>query len=74
MLSEEMVSVLPGWSDEYREYTLIFQEYLIFKAVDVNKYTESGKAVLVREFRSYCIEGGFPQVFLTEAIFVNYTY
>lgn len=73
MLSEEMVSVLPGWSDEYREYTLFFQEYLIFKAVDVNKYTESGKAVLVREFRSYCIEGG-AQVFLTEAIFVNYTY
>lgn len=65
MLSEEMVSALRGWPDEYREYTLSFQEYLDFKSIRANKYTESGVALLANEFRSYCREGGFPQVVLT---------
>lgn len=65
MLSGEMVSALRGWPDEYREYTLSFQEYLDFKSVRANKYTESGVALLANEFRSYCREGGFPQVVLT---------
>ncbi len=66
MLSEEMASALRGWPDEYREYTLSFQEYLNFKSIKANKYTESGAAVLANEFRAYCKEGGFPQVVLTE--------
>ena len=66
MLSEEMASTLRGWPDEYREYTLSFQEYLSFKSVKANKYTENGAAVLAHEFRAYCKEGGFPQVVLTE--------
>ena len=65
MLSEEMASALRGWPDEYREYTLNFQEYLNFKSVKANKYTENGAAVLAHEFRTYCKEGGFPQVVLT---------
>lgn len=66
MLSEEITSALRGWPDEYREYTLNFQEYLNFKSVKANKYTESGAAILASEFRSYCKEGGFPQVVLTD--------
>ena len=66
MLSEEMASALRGWPDEYREYTLSFQEYLSFKSVQANKYSENGAAVLANEFRAYCKEGGFPQVVLTE--------
>jgi predicted AAA+ superfamily ATPase len=66
MLSAEMTSALRGWPDEYREYTLNFQEYLKFKRVKVNKYTESGAAILANEFRAYCKEGGFPQVVLTD--------
>ena len=66
MLSAEMTSALRGWPDEYREYTLSFQEYLKFKRVKVNKYTESGAAILANEFRAYCKEGGFPQVVLTD--------
>ncbi len=66
MLSEEMASALRGWPDEYREYTLSFQEYLNFKSVKANKYTENGAAVLAHEFRAYCKEGGFPQVVLAE--------
>lgn len=65
MLSEEMVSALRGWPDEYKEYTLSFKEYLNFKAVSANRYTEDGAAILASEFRSYCKEGGFPQVVLT---------
>jgi predicted AAA+ superfamily ATPase len=66
MLSAEMTSALRGWPDEYREYTLNFQEYLKFKRVKANKYTESGAAILANEFRAYCKEGGFPQVVLTD--------
>ena len=66
MLSAEMASALRGWPDEYREYTLNFQEYLNFKSVKANKYTESGAAILASEFRAYCKEGGFPQVVLTD--------
>lgn len=66
MLSEEMASALRGWPDDYREYTLSFQEYLSFKSIRANKYTESGAAVMANAFRAYCKEGGFPQVVLTE--------
>lgn len=62
MLSGEMVSALRGWPDEYREYTLSFQEYIAFKSIKANRFTEEGAAVLANEFRSYCKEGGFPQV------------
>lgn len=65
-LSGEMASALRGWPDEYREYTLSFHEYLNFKSIKANKYTESGAAILSSEFRAYCKEGGFPQVVLTE--------
>lgn len=65
MLSEEMASALRGWPDEYREYTLSFNEYLKFKTINASKYTEEGMAILSNAFRSYCKEGGFPQVVLT---------
>lgn len=68
MLSEEITSVLRGWPDEYREYPLTFNEYLAFKAIKANKFTEEGAAILANEFRSYCKEGGFPQVVLTNGI------
>ncbi len=66
MLSGEMSSALRGWPDEYREYPLSFNEYLEFKSVKANKFTEDGAALLASEFRKYCTEGGFPQVVLTE--------
>ena len=67
MLSEEMASALRGWPDEYREYPLSFSEYLRFKNIEANRYTEEGKAVLASAFRTYCEEGGFPEVVLTTA-------
>lgn len=62
MLSEEMASALRGWSDEYREYPLSFEEYLSFKGVEADKYSEEGKAMMASAFRDYCEEGGFPEV------------
>ena len=68
MLSEEMASALRGWPDEYREYPLSFNEYLLFRGINANRFTEEGRAILADNFRSYCKEGGFPQVVLTEGI------
>lgn len=67
MLSEEMASSLRGWPDEYREYPLCFEEYLSFKGVKANKFTEDGKAKLSAAFRDYCEEGGFPEVVLAKS-------
>ena len=64
MLSEEMASALRGWPDEYREYPLNFEEYLAFKGLKANKFSEGGKAKLAVAFREYCEEGGFPEVVL----------
>ncbi len=64
MLSAEMLSALRGWPDEYREYPLSFEEYLSFKCIKANPYSEEGKAMLSVAFRGYCEEGGFPEVVL----------
>lgn len=66
MLSGEMASALRGWPDEYREYPLNFDEYINFKGIKANKFTEEGAAVLANEFKNYCKEGGFPQVVLSD--------
>ena len=66
MLSGEMASALRGWPDEYREYPLSFDEYIDFKDVKANRFTEDGAAVLASEFKHYCKEGGFPQVVLAD--------
>lgn len=67
MLSEEMASALRGWPDEYHEYPLNFTEYLSFKDIKANKFSEEGKAKLAVAFRCYCEEGGFPEVVLQKS-------
>lgn len=62
MLSEEMASALRGWPDEYHEYPLTFQEYLAFKDIHTDRFSESGKAMTISAFREYCETGGFPEV------------
>ena len=66
MLSEEMASALRGWPDEYRVYPLSFGEYLTFKGIKANRFSEEGKAKLAVAFRGYCDEGGFPEVVLAK--------
>ena len=67
MLSGEMASALRGWPNEYREYPLSFEEYLSFKGIKANRFSEEGKAKLAVAFRGYCEEGGFPEVVLEKS-------
>lgn len=64
MLSGEMSSALRGWPDEYRTFPLGFNEYLAFKQVHANRFTEDGAALLAHSFKEYIKEGGFPQAVL----------
>lgn len=64
MPSAEMASALRGWPDEYREYPLSFEEYLAFKGIKTNRYSEEGRAKLTVAFRAFCEEGGFPEIVL----------
>lgn len=66
MLSGEMASALRGWPDEYAEQPLSFQEYLRFRDIKPDVYSESGVAVVKAAFRKYCAEGGFPAAVLSE--------
>lgn len=64
MLSGEMSSALRGWPDEYTEYPLSFKEFIAFKGVKANRYTEEGAALMSNMFKSYLLTGGFPQAVL----------
>lgn len=64
MLSGEMSSALCGWPDEYTEYPLSFKEFIAFKGVKANRYTEEGAALMANMFKSYLLTGGFPQAVL----------
>ena len=64
MLSGEMSSSLRGWPDEYTEYPLSFKEFIAFKGVKANRYTEEGAALMANMFKSYLLTGGFPQAVL----------
>lgn len=64
MLSGEMSSALRGWPDEYTEYPLSFKEFIAFKGVKANRYTEEEAALMANMFKSYLLTGGFPQAVL----------
>lgn len=64
MLSGEVSSALRGWPDEYTEYPLSFKEFIAFKGVKANRYTEEGAALMANMFKSYLLTGGFPQAVL----------
>ena len=64
MLSGEMSSALRGLPDEYTEYPLSFKEFIAFKGVKANRYTEEGAALMANMFKSYLLTGGFPQAVL----------
>ena len=66
MLSGEMASALRGWPDEYVEYTLDFNEFIRFRALSPNPYTEDGSAIARSQFRQYCSIGGYPRAVLAE--------
>lgn len=64
MLSEELATALRGWPLEYEEFPLSFQEFCLFREIDADIYTESGKAKLKAAFREYNSGSAFPEVVL----------
>ena len=50
-----MSSALRDYPDEYKEQVLSFNEYLRFRNVKANGFTESGAAVIRDEADSYII-------------------
>lgn len=55
-----------GYTYEYKQQVLSFEEYMRFKNISANKFTEDGASILKHAFKQYCWEGGFPKVVLTE--------
>lgn len=66
MLSSQIASSLRGWPLEFKAYPLSFGEYLSFKHVQADLWTDEGRAKLRNAFRKYNHEGGFPDPTLAE--------
>ncbi len=67
MLSGEMASALRGWPDEYVEYPLDFKEYLKFRNLTPDYFSENGAAVAKSAYRKYCSDGGYPRAVMEES-------
>ncbi len=72
MLSGEMASALRGWPDEYVEYTLDFKEYLKFRNLTPDYFSEAGAAVAKSAYRDFCSDGGYPRVVMEGAESAKY--
>jgi len=65
-LGSEIASSLRGRTIQYELFPLSFSEYLEFKKVEKEYYSEKNKAVIISQFYNYLKEGGFP-----ETVFMN---
>lgn len=66
MLSSQIATSLRGWPLEYMVYPLSFGEYIRFKEITANEFSEQGKAKLNSAFKNYLFESSFPEVALLE--------
>lgn len=66
MLSSQLATALRGWPVEFEEFPLSFREYLTFRGIDANRFSESGRAALITSFRKYLHESSFPEVTLMQ--------
>ena len=62
MLSGEMASALRGWPDEYVEYPLDFKEYLKFRNLAPDFFSEAGSAIAKTAYRKFCSEDGVQEI------------
>ncbi len=67
MLSGEMASALRGWPDEYVEYPLDFKEYLKFRNLTPDFFSEAGTTIAKSAFKEFCSDGGFPGAVMEES-------
>lgn len=64
MLSAQISTALRGWPLEFIEYPLSFKEYLFFKKIEIDTFSESGRAVLYDSIKKYISSSAFPEIVL----------
>ncbi len=60
-LGSEIATSLRGRNVQYELFPLTFSEYLDFKQVDKDFYSDNSKAIIISHFFNYMKEGGFPE-------------
>lgn len=64
MLSGHISTALRGWPLEFVEFPLSFHEYLTFKNIKTDFYSERGRAILYSAFKDYLFGSSFPEIVL----------
>ena len=64
MLSSQIATSLRGWPLEFTEYPLSYREYVNFKGIEANEFSEEGRSKLYSAFKKYLFESSFPEVVL----------
>jgi len=66
LLSSEIATSLRGRTLQFEYFPLSFGEYCHFKKIDHNYGSSRQNALLEATFKSYCQQGGFPELALDE--------
>jgi uncharacterized protein len=70
-LGSEIATSLRGRTIQYELFPLSFSEYLDFKKVEKEYYSDKNKAVIISQFYNYLKEGGFPETVLMNSEMSN---
>ncbi len=70
-LATEIATSLRGRSIPYEVFPFSFYEYLNYKGIETNYYSEQNKAKIINQFYNYLQNGGFPETISIEAIRQN---
>ncbi|MFH0925120.1 MAG: ATP-binding protein [bacterium] len=62
LLSSEIATALRGRSINYEIFPLTFREYLDFLKADTDLYNPTAKAKIIRHFKNFLLNGGFPEI------------
>ncbi len=63
LLSSEIATSLRGRTIVYEIFPFSFKEYLGYKKIEVNLYSESSLSYIQNAFNRYLVEGGFAETF-----------
>lgn len=76
LLKKEYSTLLTGRNLTFEVYPLSFEEYLLFKNIDIDKASikkgtilEKEKHTIIKAFNEYLFDGGFPAIFFREKEF-----
>lgn len=62
LLIKEISSALRGRSISYELFPLSFREYLLFKDIDITKYSSRSMSQVVNSFNEYYLSTSFPEL------------